>query len=307
MDKTIIVFFGILFTATQVWCQIEIQGKVISKDDKSELPGINVLEKGTTNGTVTDFNGRFIITVNDSNSILMFASVGYESLELTLPDVQGIIIKIKPRCHRDWFDAQRIGIYAVSGFINTPIGGQFELSFPAFISQATLWSDEIQYLSGKIGLHHLFVSCDFDADVVTYFRKVSWEREFNSRTLSIETNLNYKSLRFILGLSTIDLNEYEIIDNRSGIGPLLGIGTWIGRPFNCLILGKASIYKDLVEYQVELNKRFKRIETFVDFYKLDSFVELSLGIGYEFTYRYKRQKIKRTKHNNGSCCTTHRE
>jgi TonB-linked SusC/RagA family outer membrane protein len=45
------------------------------------LPGVNVLLKGTTNGTTTDSDGKYSITVPD-NGILVFSFIGYETLEL---------------------------------------------------------------------------------------------------------------------------------------------------------------------------------------------------------------------------------
>lgn len=59
-----------------------ITGKVTSSDDGSALPGVNILEKGTTNGTVTDANGAFSITVG-SDATLIFSFVGYLSQEVS--------------------------------------------------------------------------------------------------------------------------------------------------------------------------------------------------------------------------------
>lgn len=47
----------------------------------SELPGVNVLIKGTTNGTSTDSNGNFSLQVNSSD-VLVFSFIGYQSQEI---------------------------------------------------------------------------------------------------------------------------------------------------------------------------------------------------------------------------------
>ncbi|MFV0541502.1 MAG: SusC/RagA family TonB-linked outer membrane protein [Aestuariibaculum sp.] len=47
------------------------------------MPGVNVIEKGTTNGTVTDFDGNYTLTVN-SNAILTFSFVGMQTAELSV-------------------------------------------------------------------------------------------------------------------------------------------------------------------------------------------------------------------------------
>lgn len=60
-----------------------VTGKVISGDDNSAIPGANVLEKGTSNGTVTDADGNFRLNVGD-NATLVISFVGYTSQEVTV-------------------------------------------------------------------------------------------------------------------------------------------------------------------------------------------------------------------------------
>jgi TonB-dependent SusC/RagA subfamily outer membrane receptor len=50
--------------------------------DGNPLPGVNVVEKGTSNGTSTDFDGNYNISVAD-NAILVFSSLGYATTEMT--------------------------------------------------------------------------------------------------------------------------------------------------------------------------------------------------------------------------------
>ncbi len=60
-----------------------ISGKVKSMEGE-ELPGVNVLIKGTTIGTVTDVNGDYRITVPDENAVLVFSYVGYVTEEIAV-------------------------------------------------------------------------------------------------------------------------------------------------------------------------------------------------------------------------------
>jgi TonB-dependent starch-binding outer membrane protein SusC len=50
-------------------------------DNGSPLPGVSVVEKGTSNGTVTDAEGKFSISV-DANASLVFSFIGMKTLEL---------------------------------------------------------------------------------------------------------------------------------------------------------------------------------------------------------------------------------
>jgi TonB-linked SusC/RagA family outer membrane protein len=63
------------------------QDKTISGNVSDEsgipLPGVNIIERGTTNGTQTDFDGNYNITVNDG-AVLSFTYVGYKTVEIAV-------------------------------------------------------------------------------------------------------------------------------------------------------------------------------------------------------------------------------
>ncbi|MCG8307590.1 MAG: SusC/RagA family TonB-linked outer membrane protein, partial [Cytophagales bacterium] len=61
---------------------ITVTGKVISSEDNEGLPGVNVVIKGTTTGTVTDIEGNYRIDVPDAETILVFSSVGFVTEEM---------------------------------------------------------------------------------------------------------------------------------------------------------------------------------------------------------------------------------
>lgn len=62
------------------------QGTVtgIVKDAMGTLPGVSVVIKGTTQGTITDVNGKFTLNVPNANTTLAFSFVGYLSQEIAL-------------------------------------------------------------------------------------------------------------------------------------------------------------------------------------------------------------------------------
>lgn len=74
----------LIFAATTVWSQSKtVSGTVTSSDDGSGLPGVNVLEKGTSNGTVTNADGTFTISVG-ADAVLTFSFVGYTTQEIVV-------------------------------------------------------------------------------------------------------------------------------------------------------------------------------------------------------------------------------
>lgn len=71
--------------------QISIKGHV--KDVTGEpIIGANILVKGTSNGTITDFDGNFVLNA-PQNSILVFSFVGYESAEI--PAARNMVVTLQ--------------------------------------------------------------------------------------------------------------------------------------------------------------------------------------------------------------------
>lgn len=65
---------------------IQVTGTVTDVRNET-LPGVSVTEKGTSNSTVTDINGRFSIAVAAGSSILVFRSIGFRSKEMPAGNV----------------------------------------------------------------------------------------------------------------------------------------------------------------------------------------------------------------------------
>jgi len=66
---------------TEAVSGVPVSGKIV--DAKGEpIIGVTVIEKGTTNGTTTDINGKFTLNVQGPNSILVISFIGYKKMEL---------------------------------------------------------------------------------------------------------------------------------------------------------------------------------------------------------------------------------
>ena len=61
-----------------------VTGKITSSLDGEGLPGVNVLLKGSQEGTITDINGNYSLEVIDENSILVISFVGFITEEITV-------------------------------------------------------------------------------------------------------------------------------------------------------------------------------------------------------------------------------
>ena len=56
--------------------EITVTGRVTSAADGAPLPGVNVLLKGTTNGTVTNHNGEYFLKIPSAGGTLVFSFIG---------------------------------------------------------------------------------------------------------------------------------------------------------------------------------------------------------------------------------------
>ena len=73
-----------------------LSGTVTDASDNSSLPGVNIVVKNTTNGTVTDIDGKYSLNVPDDAETLVFSSVGYISEEATIGNQTVINVQMAP-------------------------------------------------------------------------------------------------------------------------------------------------------------------------------------------------------------------
>lgn len=74
---------------------VQVSG-VVTDDTGSPVPGVNVVEKGTTNGTATDVDGRYSLLVNNADAVLVFSFIGYATQEVTVGGRSAIDVTMAP-------------------------------------------------------------------------------------------------------------------------------------------------------------------------------------------------------------------
>lgn len=74
---------------------ITIKGKVIDEALKEAVPGANIKIKGTTIGTITDFDGNFTLVVPSKKSVLVISFLGYTTQEIVVGENRTINISLK--------------------------------------------------------------------------------------------------------------------------------------------------------------------------------------------------------------------
>lgn len=76
------------------WAQTKQVSGVVTDGTGETVIGASVLEKGTTNGTITDLDGKFILTVNE-NAVLQISYVGYTTQEVPVKGKTSFNITLK--------------------------------------------------------------------------------------------------------------------------------------------------------------------------------------------------------------------
>lgn len=295
--RNILVLIFILLTEI-AFSQITVTGVVIAEDDNLVLPGVLITEKGTSNSIITDIDGSYEITIGDSTSTLIFSYVGFITREIIFEGQSVINTTLKPFVIYEAWD-QKLRFFLNSGIIENPIGGQFEFATPTFINALSLYGNcsyqtnlkETYHFDASLRLNgiRLFYSSDFYLGVgaESYYRQIIASTH-TIKAIAFES-LWWSSLPFdvITGYSRINYGD----EAKNGI--ILGTEFRISKPIELTLKGKVAFAKDLKEYQAEIRKRFgkhRRVQSFVKYYNIDTYTELSIGIGIELTYYYKYQK-----------------
>jgi len=82
--KLIFPVIFICFTTGLMAQKHTVTGTVNDATDQTGIPGATVLEKGTTNGTITDVNGKYSLTVTSDKDTLVISFIGYKKIEIPI-------------------------------------------------------------------------------------------------------------------------------------------------------------------------------------------------------------------------------
>ena len=95
--KNIIVSLFFLSTLGQnLFSQEKIIKGLVLDETTQPLPGVNIQVKNTNSGVISDFDGKFIISIKDKNNILVFSYMGYKSQEINVANLTEINVVLLP-------------------------------------------------------------------------------------------------------------------------------------------------------------------------------------------------------------------
>lgn len=98
LKKKIIVAFLCLFSIISLWGQtLQVTGTVLSEEDNEPLVGVSIRVKGnTSNGTITNIEGKYTIQTSDKNTVLVFTMVGMLPQEISVEGRNVINVQLFP-------------------------------------------------------------------------------------------------------------------------------------------------------------------------------------------------------------------
>ncbi len=123
-------FLGILLSVSYTFAQ-SVSGTVT--ENGIPIPGVNVIVKGTTNGTTTDFDGLYTVNNVSQGSVLVFSYIGFQAQEITYTGQPSIDVALLP-------DAQALEQVVVLAY------GQVQNKKSVTTSIATVDTDVIKQL-----------------------------------------------------------------------------------------------------------------------------------------------------------------
>ena len=88
--------------------KLEITGTITSSEDSEPLVGVNILVKGTSNGTISDMDGNYAISASE-NDVLIFSFIGYVAQEVPVNGQTSITVQLD-------MDAENIDEVVVIGY-----------------------------------------------------------------------------------------------------------------------------------------------------------------------------------------------
>ncbi len=81
---TLVFLLSTAYVRAFTFQELQITGVVLEAGTNNPIPGANIIEKGTANGTATDFDGNFTINVSSEDAILVVSYVGYIDNEVSI-------------------------------------------------------------------------------------------------------------------------------------------------------------------------------------------------------------------------------
>lgn len=281
--------------------QRAIEGEVRLKDDNSALPGVNVIEKGTSNRVNSDGEGKFKITCKATNPTLEFSFIGLKTIEV-VADKDYLVVYLETD-EAQSKEKTRFGIYPEytsigfnSGVNYTAIGVNVRNALPVLFAIRMLTTTEITYRTDLSENEFINIRLQKDRLVDFHYnaRYINVILGYNKRNISknsdtwdteeftIIPELQFDNFLFLAGYGRQSFNNIETLKSNEGF--VLGLGKVFN--WNAIIVGTTKKWKNYWQTEFQFIKGFEKndFEFGIRFETLGTYRELDLLVLYRIHY-----------------------
>jgi hypothetical protein len=287
-----------LIPFTFAFGQNTITGKILSEEDSTGLPGVSIVELGSSNEVIADINGNYMIIVSDTARFLEFRYLGFVPRIVPISGQKVINTSLKLAALIDPFD-QKIGLFLQSGLVNTPFGARFYYSTP-LVGRLSV-DFQIDYLtdlelneklSASLGVssYRIIIANWYIYNSVNFnYRKLSISNAIGLNSYSIENYARVNSQKIILGISKFQYSP-DSTNSSTKYGLVAGYEKEFQKLNFLTLTYKMGFYKETIEYDLRIDIPIKRVDTFIVLNKVGDYQEIMIGIGFKTYYYYRYQK-----------------
>ena len=218
----LIILILFCFGLNAAMAQRTITGHVIDVNDKTDLPQVTVLLKGTTTGTPTDQFGKFSLTVPEFGGVLIIRYLGYETQEIEITRNSHYEIKLEPEV----FDENTVFYLPCSPPDYVQIG---LLSGKNHLHQG--YGIELQLVGLRMAEDRSFplhLNAVFQHRFFKYNRQINFRvsrfDNFHFSSIYVNTEIEYTTREVRLGENIQQLDELALINTAQTRLGNFGIG-----------------------------------------------------------------------------------
>jgi hypothetical protein len=313
-----IMWLLLLGAITAGHAQRIVRGVVEAASNKTGLPGVTVLIKGTETGAATDTQGNFQLVSSRDTITLVFSSVGFERLEkrivITYDTTTVLPIRLKEDCSIDFFYNRHVELSFLSGLRHTPLGGKIKALYPYLINtrygQGHLraefsyqFGDTNYQRNATLAIDNAFINCDNNVDIIADYQSVQLGEQGFSYTRytagttytgklisqAIPVHLAVGRLNYLAGDATATKAGVEIGANYPFFIYLNNSRT---NSLQIMTTGRIAWWQDYWQFQSSLETQYRRFTAKINFNKLGQYAEINTGIGFRIERRYRAKKAR---------------
>ena len=144
MFKNTYLILSLLLICSGLIAQQHIISGEIVDETGVQLPGVTVIEFGTTNGVISDLNGMYVLNLSDKNASIVFSYLGFETVTIPVNNQRYINIILK----EDFEELDDVQVVAFQKQKRNSVIGSISTINPAELQQPT--SNFTAGLAGKL-------------------------------------------------------------------------------------------------------------------------------------------------------------